>query len=192
MQAACTYLLLFFHQVSDLRQEPRVDGADFVDFFQCESCAERIGDKKHTLRTRVGQFAADFRFVFAARVEAAQAGFQAAQGFLEAFLMVRPIAITSPTDFICVVRRSSAAGNFFKGETRDFGHDIVDGRLERRRGTTAGDVVAQLVQRKADSQFGRYFGNREAVALEANAEERLTRGFISITIISPFSGFTAN
>ena len=25
---------------------------------------------------------------------------------------VRPIAITSPTDFICVVRRESAAGNF--------------------------------------------------------------------------------
>ena len=25
---------------------------------------------------------------------------------------VRPIAITSPTDFICVVRRSSACGNF--------------------------------------------------------------------------------
>ena len=25
---------------------------------------------------------------------------------------VRPMAITSPTDFICVVRRESAAGNF--------------------------------------------------------------------------------
>jgi hypothetical protein len=25
---------------------------------------------------------------------------------------LRPIAITSPTDFICVVRRASAAGNF--------------------------------------------------------------------------------
>jgi hypothetical protein len=25
---------------------------------------------------------------------------------------LRPIAITSPTDFICVVRRGSAAGNF--------------------------------------------------------------------------------
>ncbi len=25
---------------------------------------------------------------------------------------VRPIAITSPTDFICVVRRSTASGNF--------------------------------------------------------------------------------
>ena len=30
------------------------------------------------------------------------------------------------------------------------------------------------------------------VALEASAELRDTRGFISITIISPFSGFTAN
>ena len=30
------------------------------------------------------------------------------------------------------------------------------------------------------------------VALEASAEERLTRGFISITMRRPFSGFTAN
>jgi hypothetical protein len=30
------------------------------------------------------------------------------------------------------------------------------------------------------------------VALEASAEERDTRGFISITIISPSRGFTAN
>ena len=29
---------------------------------------------------------------------------------------VRPIAITSPTDFICVVRRSSACGNFSKAK----------------------------------------------------------------------------
>jgi len=30
------------------------------------------------------------------------------------------------------------------------------------------------------------------VALEARAEERLTRGFISITTILPLSGLTAN
>jgi len=29
---------------------------------------------------------------------------------------VRPIAITSPTDFICVVRRSFADGNFSKAK----------------------------------------------------------------------------
>ena len=29
---------------------------------------------------------------------------------------VRPIAITSPTDFICVVRRSFASGNFSKAK----------------------------------------------------------------------------
>ncbi len=29
---------------------------------------------------------------------------------------VRPMAITSPTDFICVVRRESAAGNFSKAK----------------------------------------------------------------------------
>ena len=36
------------------------------------------------------------------------------------------------------------------------------------------------------------FAIGKPVAFEASAEERETRGFISITIIRPFSGFTAN
>jgi len=35
-----------------------------------------------------------------------------AQTFLERFLERAAIAIASPTDFICVVRRKSAVGNF--------------------------------------------------------------------------------
>ena len=34
--------------------------------------------------------------------------------FCSASLKVRPIAMPSPTDFICVVRVSSASGNFSK------------------------------------------------------------------------------
>ena len=36
--------------------------------------------------------------------------------FWRASLNVRPMAITSPTDFICVVRRESAIGNFSKAK----------------------------------------------------------------------------
>ncbi len=49
------------HQVFDLRQEPWVDGADFVDFFQREAGAERVCYKQHTFGVWVCQFAADFR-----------------------------------------------------------------------------------------------------------------------------------
>ena len=55
---------------------------------------------------------------------------------------VRPIAITSPTDFICVVRRSFGARELLEREARDLRDDVVDGRLERRRRGAAGDVVA--------------------------------------------------
>ena len=162
MQAACTYLLLFFHQVFDLCQEPRIDGADFVDFFQREARAERVCHKQHTLRTGVRQFAADFRFVGASRIEAAQARFQAAQGFLETFLNGAAHRHHFTHRFHLRGQAVVCGREFFKRETRDFGDDIVDGRLERRGRTAAGDVVAQLVQRKADRQLCRHLRNREA------------------------------
>ncbi len=40
--------------------------------------------------------------------------------FWNASLKVRPIAMTSPTDFICVVRVGSAVGNFSKAKRGTF------------------------------------------------------------------------
>jgi len=40
--------------------------------------------------------------------------------FWKASLNVRPIAMASPTDFICVVRRKSAVGNFSKAKRGTF------------------------------------------------------------------------
>jgi hypothetical protein len=40
--------------------------------------------------------------------------------FMNASLKVRPIAITSPTDFICVVRVRSARGNFSNAQRGTF------------------------------------------------------------------------
>jgi len=45
-------------------------------------------------------------------VEPGQPGFQRAQRLLQDSWKVRPIAITSPTDFIEVVSTGSAPGNF--------------------------------------------------------------------------------
>ncbi len=52
----------------------------------------------------------------------------------------------------------------------------------------ARDVVQDLVERVADGQLAAIFAIGKPVAFEASAEERDTRGFISMTIIRPFSG----
>ena len=104
---------------------------------------------------------------------------------------VRPIAITSPTDFIWVVRRVGGR-ELLEGEARDLGDDVVDGRLERGRRRAAGDVVAQFVERVADRQLGGDLAIGKPVALDASAEERDTRGFISMTTMRPSSGLIAN
>ena len=50
-----------------------------------------------------------------------------------------------------------------------------------------------LVEAVAHGEFGGDLGNGETGwPLEARAEDRLTRGFISITTMRPFSGFTEN
>ncbi len=46
----------------------------------------------------------------------------------------------------------------FKGETRNFGHNVVESGFEGGRGGS-GDIVLQLVQGVAHRQFGRDFGN---------------------------------
>ena len=133
-----------------------------MDFFQREARAERVCHKEHTFGAGVRQFAADFRFVFAARIETAQARFQAAQGFLETFLNGAAHRHHFAHRFHLRGQAVVCGGEFFKRKTRDFSYHIVDGRLERRGRAAAGDVVAQLVQRKADSQFRRHLRNREA------------------------------
>ena len=75
------------------------------------------------------------------------------------------MAITSPTDFICVVRRLVGLREFLEGEARNLGDHIVDGRLERGRRRAAGDFVLQFVQRVAHGQLGRDFGDRETGGL---------------------------
>ena len=43
---------------------------------------------------------------------------------------VRPIAITSPTDFICVVSVRVGLAELLEREARDLRHHVVDARLE--------------------------------------------------------------
>jgi hypothetical protein len=78
--------------------------------------------------------------------------------------------------------------NFSNANRGHLGDDVVDRRLERRRGRTAGDLVPELVERVAHRELRATFAIGKPVAFDASADERDTRGFISMTIIRPSSG----
>ena len=77
-----------------------------------------------------------------------------------ASLKVRPIAITSPTDFIVEREPRVGLGELLEGEPRDLHDHVVERRLERR-GRLARDVVHDLVEPVADREEGGDLRDRE-------------------------------
>jgi hypothetical protein len=87
------------------------------------------------------------------------------------------------------------AGQLLERPARDLGDHVVDHRLEarrRRHRRGLGDVVGDLVEGVADREPCGDLRDREPVAFDASADERDTRGFISITTWRPVLGSTAN
>ncbi len=72
--------------------------------------------------------------------------------------MVRPMAITSPVDFIWVPSTLSHGSELVEGPARYLDDDVVQGRLEGGEGL-AGYPVGYLVQGLADGDLGRHPGN---------------------------------
>jgi len=85
------------------------------------------------------------------------------------------MAIASPTDFICVVRREFEPGELLEGEAWNLGDHVVDGRFEGRRRAPAGDLVLEFIERVTHRQLRGDFRDREARGLDASADERDTR-----------------
>ena len=89
--------------------------------------------------------------------------------FCRLSLNVRPMAMASPTLFICVVsvnggRAQAPCGNFSKAKRAPtpvgVGDDVINARLEARGGF-ARDVVLEFVEQVADGEFGEIkFRNR--------------------------------
>ncbi len=73
---------------------------------------------------------------------------------------VRPIAMTSPTDCICVPRIGLRPRELLERPPRHLGDHVVDRRLERR-GRLARDVVHDLVEPVADREARRDLRDRE-------------------------------
>jgi len=162
-----SHFLFQTHQLFNLHQEPAVDIGQVEHAINGEARAESVSDVPDTLSARVFQLAANlgqrFRVIEAHfRVETGSAHFQAAQRFLQGLLLgtanrhhfAHRLHLGGQT----VVR----ADEFFKVEAWDFGHDVVDGRLKRRRGAAAGDIVHQLIKGVTNRQLRRHFSDREA------------------------------
>ena len=113
---------------------------------------------------------------------------RAADRFLERLLKVRPMAMTSPTDFIWVVSVWSASGT---SKASAAPSPRSSRSSARTRPASAGDVVAQLVER-VTRELRRDLAIGKPVAFDASAEERPTQTPISMTTSRPSAGFTAN
>ena len=162
--------LLILDQVLDLHQEPGVDLGQLEDTLDTHARTEGITDIPDALGTGHGQLARQSSGSITVvqvqlRIKPAGAHFQPAQGLLQG-LLERPADGHDLAHGLHLSGQTGVGvGEFLEGETRDLGHHVVDGRLEGGRGTTAGDVVAQLIQGVTDGQLGGDLGDRETGSL---------------------------
>ncbi len=133
-----------------------------IHLVQRHADRQRVGDIPQALRARVGQLVRDRVGVDGLQVEAVDSGLQPAQRLLQRFLEGAADRHHLADRFH--LRRQPVVGllEFLEGEARHLGDDVIDRRLERRRGLPAGDVVLQFVERVADGELGGDLGDREA------------------------------
>ena len=160
---------------ADLRQEPRIDAAGVMDQLVAGAEPHRLRQLQQPVRRRRAERCADVVLVVGivdalGRVEAVdrhlvepgEPRLQRAQRLLQAFLERAADRHGFADRFHRGGEHGSGAGEFLEGKARNFGDDVVDGRLERGRRRAAGDVVGDFVERVADRQLRRDLGDREA------------------------------
>ena len=118
-QAVLPELRLGCDDPLELAEEPRVDMRGAGDLLDAHAEADRLGAGEQPVRRRPAERGADGVLVVALAeagdldlVEAGQPVSRPRSAFCSDSAKVRPIAITSPTDFIEVVSSGSAPGNF--------------------------------------------------------------------------------
>jgi hypothetical protein len=94
----------------DLRQEPRIDLGQVENFVERHADAEGIGDVPEALRRGPSQLLDRWFRGRSTSLKPSTPTSRPRRAFCSDSWKVRPMAITSPTDFICVVRRESASG----------------------------------------------------------------------------------
>ncbi len=152
----------------DLLEVPGVKLGRTLNFLKRQAVTESLGSIKDTERDRLGQLGTDgglvrrtFDFDF---IEAGKPGFHRPQTFLQAFGKAATDGHRFADRLHGSPQKRLGAREFFKGEARDLGDDIVDGRLERGRGD-AGDIVIKFIQGVTNRKLGCDLGNRETGCL---------------------------
>ena len=148
--------LLLLHQLLDLREEPGVDVRQLLHPLEGPARAQRVGDVQQAVRARHAQLLREAGHGDVVerlpdgrrridRREAVEAGLEPAQRLLQRLL-------EGAADGHHLAHRLHLRGQvrvggreLLEGEARALGDDVVDARLEARRGGATGDVVAQLV-----------------------------------------------
>ncbi len=152
-----------FHldDAAHLRQEPGIDLAGGEDLLVAPAEPHRLRHLQKAIGCRRSQCGADRVLVVAAAealdldfVESGQPGLQATQGLLQAFLKGAADRHHFADRFHRGGQRGGSAGKFLERKARNFGDDVIDGRFERSRRRTAGDVVGDLVERVANRKLG--------------------------------------
>ena len=105
------HLLFEVDLFADLAQEPGIDGGEGVDLLFGVAVFEGVADVAQAVGIGRNQARLDQLFV-EFRGAVGFAGFRLRMPLPSACLKVRPMAITSPTLFICVPSTGSAPGNF--------------------------------------------------------------------------------
>ena len=117
--AAFAHARFLDDEILDLREEPGIDVRELFDALARPAGAERVRDVQQAVRPRRAQLVGELVAIFFGERRSLNCSLSPSRpvsrprsAFCSDSWKVRPMAITSPTDFICVVRRELAAGNF--------------------------------------------------------------------------------
>ena len=146
------------HQLFNFAQEPRVEFAGFVDGFHTHARAHGLRCHQNAVRCWCGQRSVEsLRAAIARRrhfIQARKSNFQPAQALLHGFRKGTANGHGLTNRFHGGGERGRRAGEFFKGEARDFHHYIINGGL-KARGGYLGDVIGQFIKRIANGKLRR-------------------------------------
>ena len=150
-----------FDDFFNLREKPFVDFGQVKHLVHRHALREGVADIPNTLRTGLAQFFFQYFAVLGFFVHALDTDLEATEGFLEGFLEGATHGHHLTHRFHLGGETRIGGGELFKGKTWDFGDHVVNTGLKARGGCTASDFVFEFVQRIANGQFGRHFGNRK-------------------------------
>ena len=156
------------NNLANTGEEPRVVAGDPVDLRVAEPLPHRLGRDQQPVGRRLGQFGSDHIMVRPNQrldlIKPAEPSLQTAQRLLHAFGKAPPNRHHLANRLHRRGQQGGRALELLERKARDFGDDIVDGRLERGW-RCARNVIGDFVERIANRQLGRDLGNREAGGL---------------------------